>query len=303
MLHHCCQFQPTRDQPHSVVGDFGKIFRRNRDKQPCSSVPHSNNVVIASSTALIFARCPFTSSASTSPIVSATSEMSPTSRMPCTTIACLSISTGMFIAAQTSTQSLIFSIVPGLVSLVRYPFRTSSSMEPSGVTTFFSPSSPRTAYRGSVSSNAFHEEDLSMLALDAALGEGSAESAGDVGIGGGVFVIGAFARGALTAGDLEIKALVIGAFTAGSFTMGAFAGCFAIRPLAGGCFDIVTLTAGVFVIGALLGGGPFCGGAFCGGPLAGEALAVLFNGSAPAGCEVAFRFHGGALVSSAAIAH
>merc|ERR1719198_943342 len=64
--HHSFQLHPMRDQPHSEVGDFGKIRKRNREMQSFSSKPHSKTVLNAVSTAFTFALWPFISSASTS---------------------------------------------------------------------------------------------------------------------------------------------------------------------------------------------------------------------------------------------
>eukprot|EP00415_Alexandrium_ostenfeldii_P000754 UN0754 len=37
IFHHSCQLQPTRDQPHSDCGPFGKIMKRNSCRVPCVS--------------------------------------------------------------------------------------------------------------------------------------------------------------------------------------------------------------------------------------------------------------------------
>eukprot|EP00405_Crypthecodinium_cohnii_P002917 CAMPEP_0194753498 /NCGR_PEP_ID=MMETSP0323_2-20130528/7435_1 /TAXON_ID=2866 ORGANISM="Crypthecodinium cohnii, Strain Seligo" /NCGR_SAMPLE_ID=MMETSP0323_2 /ASSEMBLY_ACC=CAM_ASM_000346 /LENGTH=84 /DNA_ID=CAMNT_0039671373 /DNA_START=366 /DNA_END=620 /DNA_ORIENTATION=- len=83
--------------------------------KPCSSPPHSKIVVIASSAALILHLWPFTNSAKTSAMVSADSDPRPISRRGATTWSCFS--TGMFMVAQTSIQSLFFVITPGASSL------------------------------------------------------------------------------------------------------------------------------------------------------------------------------------------
>mmetsp|Transcript_48414 Transcript_48414/g.128210 ORF Transcript_48414/g.128210 Transcript_48414/m.128210 type:complete len:276 (-) Transcript_48414:176-1003(-) len=148
-VHHMCQLQPTRDQPHSDVGDLGNKRSSVLDKQPAWSEPHSKSVTMASSKHLFFNLCALTSSTTMSATDSASSDCRPTCNINRRTKDCWSA--GIAIADQTSIQSRCFLATPGRINLVMNPCTTSSSSEPSGLTAFVSPSSPRIAYRSSCS--------------------------------------------------------------------------------------------------------------------------------------------------------